>query len=119
MGPGVSSLPNTTIISSSVSYFVGNPMNNPDSESIDSFFTILMHLAAQHGDLPELRHLHCRAPDEHARFRINRLIITILMRPGAELIRRYLDLNMLHSLSSEFIDLILHIDNKLEEQYNT
>ena len=28
------------------------------------------------------------------------------------------NLNMLHSLSSEFIDLILHIDNKLEDQYN-
>ena len=51
----------------------------------------LMHLSAQHGDLPALRHLHCRAPEEHARFRINRLIITILMRTGAVLIRRYLE----------------------------
>ena len=25
---------------------------------------------------------------------------------------------MLHSLSSEYIDLELHIDNKLEDQYN-
>ena len=28
------------------------------------------------------------------------------------------NLNMLHSLSSEYIDLVLHIDNKLEDQYN-
>ena len=74
-----------------VSYFVGHPMNTKDSESIDSFFTILMHLAAQHGDIPKLRHLYCRAPEEHARFRINRLITTILMRLGAELNRRYLE----------------------------
>ena len=70
-GPGVSSLSNTTINLSSDSYFVGHPMNTPDSESIDSFFTILMHLAAKHGDLPELRQLYCKALDEHARFRIN------------------------------------------------
>ena len=26
----------------------------------------MIHLAAHHDDLPELRHLHCRAPEEHA-----------------------------------------------------
>ena len=50
-----------------------------------------MHLAAQYGDLPELRQIYCRAPEENARFRINRLATTILMRPGAELSRRYLE----------------------------
>ena len=50
-----------------------------------------IHLAVHHDDLPELRHLHCRAPEEHARFRINRLYMTTLMRPGAVLIQRYLE----------------------------
>ena len=60
-----------------------------------------MHLAAHHDDQSELRQLYCRALDEHARFRINRLVITILMRhkrgqvhhehEGAELIRGYLE----------------------------
>ena len=28
------------------------------------------------------------------------------------------NLKMLHSISSEYIDLVLYIDNKLEDQYN-
>ena len=48
-------------------------------------------VAVQHDGQFELRQLLCRAPDEHARFRINRLITTILMRLGAEVIRRYLE----------------------------
>ena len=55
-------------------------------------------LAAHHDDKSEIRQFLCRALDEHARFRINRLVITILMRhyrqqvhhehEGAELVRR-------------------------------
>ena len=48
-------------------------------------------LAVHHDDQLELRQILYRAPEEHARFRINRLVFTILMRHGAELIRRYLE----------------------------
>ena len=59
-----------------------------------------MHLAAHHDDQSELRQLYCRALDEHARVRIIRLVLTILMRHnrgqvhhehGAELVRRQLE----------------------------